>query len=156
MNPWLTIWRWWMRWSSETRIGQQLLSGPWPMNPSLDFQRLNFILSKYCFMRGYTFVKAWLHHFSIRFDFKTRSFYVNWCINILLLAICTVRYIVFYFFLFIYHRTIAQHVKAKDPTRLVTFVANADYKEEQAVDYYFFLTVNFILYNTCTNGIYVH
>ena len=58
-----------------------------------------------------------------------------------------------YLFLCIYHRTIAQHVKAKDPTRLVTFVANADYKEEQAVGYYFFLTVNFIFYNTCTSGL---
>ena len=61
-------------------------------------------------------------------------------IDVLLLAICTGRYIVFYFFLFIYHRTIARHVKAKDPTRLVTFVANADYKEEQAVGYFFVIS----------------
>ncbi|XP_022340501.2 beta-glucuronidase-like [Crassostrea virginica] len=52
-----------------------------------------------------------------------------------------------------YFKTIAQHVKAKDPTRLVTFVANADYKEEQAAQYNDILCINryYAWYSDCSH-----
>ncbi|XP_048750857.2 beta-glucuronidase-like [Ostrea edulis] len=52
-----------------------------------------------------------------------------------------------------YFKTILQHVKRSDPTRLVTFVANADYADEKAAQYNDILCINryFAWYSDCSH-----
>lgn len=52
-----------------------------------------------------------------------------------------------------YFKTISQFVKKMDPTRLVTFVANADYQEEKAAQYNDILCINryFAWYSDCSH-----
>ncbi|XP_062597270.1 beta-glucuronidase-like [Saccostrea cucullata] len=52
-----------------------------------------------------------------------------------------------------YFKTILQHVKKSDPTRLVTFVANADYDEEKAAQYNDILCINryYAWYSDCSH-----
>ncbi|XP_061163610.1 beta-glucuronidase-like [Saccostrea echinata] len=52
-----------------------------------------------------------------------------------------------------YFKTILQHVKKSDPTRLVTFVANADYDEEKVAQYNDILCINryYAWYSDCSH-----